>query len=479
MNPNRSVGVPSPRRTRALWSIRVLVVLAILGGIGLFLTTAELRSSAGPVVQAAARLQGIGYTLDALTGLPVDAATVSVDGKSFTSDGDGLYNLSGLVKGEKIAVVTRAGRVPTAFHFSVYNFGTVSTSVHTPPAYLVPAQPSIVVPAGGGVVYHGQHELQFSSNISPVTASLTGFGDHPGTPPPPDAIPTFGSPQPPRPPVIPPASSAVRAFPQGIFYAEFTSGNTATARVPLVVAGADPLGTALPLLRFNTGTARWERAGDLSVVSSGFAEGTVSQSGLYMVVTQGRILTSTVAATGQSTDVTAPFVDDALTFTVPSAFEIDPETSSDVRTAVFWMYGWREGNGNLTGVRVDFAPGGLQSQVLAGQTSGMKSRRSPVDQQGESPCPPGFSCPKNTTPCIIGKTTVNGCGSTVSLGGICTCCPEGTACGAEVRVGGAVDTYDIDLGIEEIIRRIKAKGEKRKSDVKVGPACAAVSQQAR
>jgi hypothetical protein len=472
MESNRAVGISSPRRARALWSFRVLLVLAILGGIGLFLTANELRSSAGPVVQAAARLQGIGYTLDALTGLPVDAATVSVDGKQFTSDSDGLYNLSGLSKGEKIAVVTRAGRVPTAFHFSVYNFGSVSTSVHTPPAYLVPTQPSIVVPAGGGVVYHGQHELQFGSNTFPITASLTGFGDHPGTPPPPDAIPTFGSPQPPRPPMIPPASSAVRAFPQGIFYAEFTSGNTATARVPLVVTGADPLGTALPLLRFNTGTARWERAGDLSVVSSGFAQGTISQSGLYMVVTGGRILTSTVAPTGQTTDVIAPIQDSSVTFTIPSTFEIDSSTSSDVRPAVFWLYGWREGNGNSTGVRVDFAPLSLQSQVLAGGSGGMKSTRSGAAEPGETgPCPPGFTCPKNTVPCIVPESTINGCGSTVKFGGVCTCCESGKNCQAKVRAGSALDTYDISVGIEEIIRQIKAKGEKRKSDLKIDAGC--------
>src|SRR5690349_17007540 len=102
---------------RALWSLRVLVVLAILGGIGLFLTTADLSSSGGPVVQATARIQGIGYTLDALTGSPAGGANVVVDGKRFTSNSDGLYNLSGLSQGVKIAVVSRTGSVPTAFHF--------------------------------------------------------------------------------------------------------------------------------------------------------------------------------------------------------------------------------------------------------------------------------------------------------------------------------------------------------------------------
>jgi hypothetical protein len=214
------------------------------------------------------------------------------------------------------------------------------------------------------------------------------------------------------------------------------------------------------------------------VVSNGFAQGTIGRSGLYMVVTVGRILTSTVAATGQTTDVVAPYQGSAVTFSIPSTFDIDESaTSSDVRTAVFWIYGWREGNGNTTGVRVDFAPNSLQSQVLAGQASDVVIDDEPVDQEPSGPCPPGFSCPEGTTPCIVPATTVNGCGSKTSFGGVCTCCPKGSACQAQVKVGSAIDTYDISIGIEEILRQIKAKGEKRKSDISVTAGCFAVQAQ--
>ena len=353
------------RTSRKLWGLRITAALMILATVGLAFTRRELSSRSDPSVTAApARLQGFGYTLDALTGLPVGSATVAVDGKSFTSGNDGTYQLSGLSNGEKIAVVSHPGSVPTAFYFSVYASGTTSTSVHTPPAYLVPKQPAIVVPAGGGTLTHGSYTMSFSGNVQPITASLTGFGEHPGTPAPPVVIPASGVPQPPRPPIIPPASSDPQAFPQSVFYVDL-SGGTASAVVPLVVGGADPADTLLPLLRFNIGTTNWERVGDFKADGTGFAAGSISRSGLYMVVTTGTILSSQVNATGETTDVVAPWEDQSVTFTIPAVFEIDNATSSDVRPAVFWIYGWREGNGNLTGVRVDFASQGLASTSAA------------------------------------------------------------------------------------------------------------------
>jgi hypothetical protein len=290
-----------------------------------------------------------------------------------------------------------------------------------------------------------------------------------------------GSPQPPRPPVIPPASGDDQAFPQSVFHVELTGSATGSAVAPLVVAGADPPGTSLPLLRFNTATAQWEREGDVTTDGTGFATGTISRSGLYMVVTTGRILSSQVNATGETTDVVAPYEDDSVNFTVPSVFEIDGETSSDVRPAAFWIYGWREGNGNLTGVRIDFAPQSPSPTPvkLSTEVDDVEPNPGEVEPKPDdsNPCPPGFTCPEGTTPCIVPATTVNGCGSTTSYGGVCTCCPEGTACQTQVKVGSALDTYDVSLGIEEIIRRIKAKGEKRKSDISVTAGCFAVAQQ--
>ena len=197
-----------------------------------------------------------------------------------------------------------------------------------------------------------------------------------------------------------------------------------------------------------------------------------------MVVTTGRILTSQVAPTGQTTDVVAPWQDQSVTFTVPSVFEIDNATSSDVRSSVFWIYGWREGNGNLTGVRVDFASQSLSTAPSTADTEVEGDiDKEPVPDEN-NPCPPGFTCPEGTVPCIVPPTTVNGCGSKTSFGGVCTCCREGTSCQAQVKVGSALDTYDVSLGIEEIIRQIKAKGEKRKSDISVTAGCFAVAQNA-
>ena len=218
---NRDGGL---RGSRGLWALRIIVLLAIVGAAGLVFANREqgsISSSLGGAMQAPIpRLQGLGYSLDALTGLPVSGATVTVDGTSSTSGADGSYQLKSLSTGEKIAVVTHGGSVPNAFHFSVYAHGTTSTSVHTPPAYLVPKQPAIVVPAGGGTVSHGQYQLSFQGNTQSLSVRLTGFGEHPGTPAPPVAIPAAGSPQPPRPPVIPAASNAVQAFPQSVFHVE-------------------------------------------------------------------------------------------------------------------------------------------------------------------------------------------------------------------------------------------------------------------
>lgn len=447
------------------WGVRAAAAVALTCAIVVFLgeSVLEMAGRATTHPATAASAQGFGHTLDALTGANVTGATVSVNGLSFTSDANGIYTLSGLSNGEKIAVVTRTGRVPTAFHFSVYTSSTGVLSVHTPPAYLLATQGAVSIPSSGGTLIHGQYRLTFPSGG--FSASLTGFGEHPGAPPPPDVIPTASSPQPPRPPVLGTASSTEHAFPQALFYATFPTSYVAQVTVPLGVAGADPAGSLLPLLRFNTATTLWERVGDLAVINSTTAQGNINRGGLYMAATVARILNDAVTPTGTYVEVTSPYASNAVNFTQPSTFSIEPGTSSDVRKATTWIYGWRQGGGNLTGVKISYP-----APATATGSAGVNPSPSPT-ATSQPPCPPGFTCRQGETPCIVPPSTVNGCGSKVSFGGVCTCCPPGTACQVRVRSGGALDQYDISVGIQEILRQIQAKGQKRKGDVSIDAGC--------
>jgi hypothetical protein len=446
--------------TKAVIGSMRLMSLAALALVALLILTGPAKAQTPqpapqPAPLPAPRPIGFGYTLDALNGARVSGAAITVDGKVFKSNVEGIYQLTGLKFGKKLAVVTKADRVPVAVHFSVHQAALGAASVHIPAAYLVPKQRSQSIPAGGGTIYHNQYALTVRGNSGAVSASLTGFGDHPGTPAPPVSIPTVGSPQQPMEPIINSASTIVRAFPQAVFYCDVPAGATNSISVPLPVVAADPIGTALALLRFNTSSALWERAGDFSVTSPNAAVGSVSQSGLFMVVTQATITRDAITHLSEGVSAEGDWADDSTEFTLPASFTIEPETTPSVRRALYWFYGWREGDVNLTGVRVDMA---TEASLTSALSSSQQQSANECEEEGGRRCK-------------IDPTTINGCGSTITVGGFDGCCTGDQKCQIKVRQGKASDDYDADIGVSKIEADIKAKGTKTKSDISVDAGC--------
>ncbi|MBI4470868.1 MAG: hypothetical protein HY650_16255 [Acidobacteria bacterium] len=446
-----------------MWGLRIPLLLACAYLI------INLTGALGPAAErtdpAQADVEGFGFVLDALTGTPIQDARVMIGNAAFTTGRTGQYNVGRLSLGERIAIATRNNYVPSGTVFSAYAATNGTTSVHIPPIYMVPRQPATPVPPLGGTISHNDYQLRIAVGGIGIAASLTGFGAHPGTPPPPDEMPILNSPKRPRSPELPtvrPGDPPPKPIPLGVAFVELPANRTATLRVPMVLP-SEAMGVALPLLRFNEMTGLWERAGDLNVVQLNphIAEGQISRGGLYMLVSTATIRRASVFPQDDSTDVTADLGVGSVVFTLPVSFEIDEANPAGMRNVAFWVYGLRLGDGNLTGVIVNFirTAFGLVTE-------------------------PSAHCPEiqvlvcamqEGTFIDIDATSVDGCGNTVDIPGICLCCPKGSKPSVNVKAGKASDEYGIDVGasqtIDKISGELRAKANKRKEDISISYEC--------
>lgn len=419
-----------------------------------------LSTSGGSAALAQFSMQGFGFVLDALTGAPIPGARISMGRTRFEASADGQYMINGMSEGIQRVVVSHANYVPSSITFTVFNFPGGGQAVHIPPAYLVPKQRASTIPMDGGSLSHNNCELRFSTGG--FSASLTGFQAHPGTPAPPDSMPTTQRSQPPRDPALPPTRPRPlpnKPFPLAVFFAEFPQNQTATVQVPLALP-SELVGAQLPLLRFNTMTALWDRAGDIMVTQQmpGMAQGSINQPGLYMVVTLARLDNQSIVPTAESKEMIVPLQENAFTFTIPVSFEITEANPLGMRTAAFWFYGWRESDNNPTGVVVNVPP---------------------------SPFPKVLShCPLTQVQACIQaggsfrdiEISVDGCGSTVDYKD-CLCCPPGTQPQVKITVSKANDEYGATIGVSpdetaKIKGELKGKADKRKEDIRIeGAGC--------
>jgi hypothetical protein len=174
-----------------------------------------------------------------------------------------------------------------------------------------------------------------------------------------------------------------------------------------------------------------------------------------MVVTQATITRDAITHLSEGVSAEGDWADDSTEFTLPASFTIEPETTPSVRRALYWFYGWREGDVNLTGVRVDMA---TEASLTSALSSSQQQSANECEEEGGRRCK-------------IDPTTINGCGSTITVGGFDGCCTGDQKCQIKVRQGKASDDYDADIGVSKIEADIKAKGTKTKSDISVDAGC--------